>query len=215
MGGAWERMIGVTKKALMALGLKSPTDELTLQHLFVLAEFLVNSRPLTDVPHDPRMTTALTPMHILNGSQPAQANRYAAVEQDLCKISEARNERIQDFWHRWTREFLPTITRRTKWATESPPLKTGDIVYICDTDYRKGWTRGIVTKVYQDPSSGQVRRAMVRTGEGKECLRPAVRLAKLNIRQEQQEEENISTSLKWAPSVGRQGGIDPPPVGHP
>lgn len=94
MGGAWERMIGVTKKALMALGLKSPTDELTLQHLFVLAEFLVNSRPLTDVPHDPRMTTALTQMHILNGSQPAQANRYAAVEQDLCKIAEARNERI-------------------------------------------------------------------------------------------------------------------------
>lgn len=184
MGGAWERMIGVTKKALTALGLKTPTDELTLTHLFLLAEFIVNSRPLTEVPHAPGMATALTPMHILNGSPVAKSDRYAVVEHDLCKVADARNERIQEFWRRWTKEYLPTITRRTKWMKTSPPLKAGDVVYMCDTDYRVGWTRAIVTKVYQDSSSGQVRRALVRTGDGKEYIRPAVRLAKLNIRQE-------------------------------
>lgn len=184
MGGAWERMIGVTKKALLALGLKTPTDELTLTHLFVLAEFIVNSRPLTDVPHAPGMATALTPMHILNGALSTQAERYAGVEQDLCKVADARNERVQEFWRRWTDEYLPTITRRTKWTKKSPPLQAGDVVYMCDTDYRVGWTRAIVSKVYQDPSSGQVRRALVRTGDGKEYIRPAVRLAKLNVRQD-------------------------------
>lgn len=183
MGGAWERLIGVTKKALGALGLESPTSELKLRHLFVLAEYLVNSRPLTDVPHDPRTTTALTPMMILNGTPSGKTDRYAAVEQDLARVAEGRNERIQEFWRRWTREYLPTITRRLRWPAESRPLKEGDVVYVCDTDHRVGWPRAIVQRVFQDPISGQVRRAIVRMSDGKECLRPAVRLAKLNIRE--------------------------------
>ena len=68
MGGAWERLVRSVKTALKAvLKEQVPADE-TLHTLFVEAEALVNSRPLTFVSVDPDDLEALTPPHFLPGS---------------------------------------------------------------------------------------------------------------------------------------------------
>ncbi len=36
------------------------------------------------------------------------------------------------FWHRWVHEYLPTLTRRTKWFKSVTPLKIGDVVITVD-----------------------------------------------------------------------------------
>lgn len=181
-GGSWERMIGMTKRAWAALGIETAMEEERLRHLFTKAEYIVNLRPLTDVPHHPRTTRALTPLMLLNGT--ADADQAEADQVELQWLAEERDEQIQEFWTRWTREYLPTITRRTKWTQQTSALRVGDLVFYCESDYRRGWPRGRVPQVFADPESGQVRKAMVRWADGKESLKAAVRLAKLNIRQD-------------------------------
>lgn len=58
-------MIGMTKRALNSIGAEAAMEEERLKHLFIKAEYLINSRPLTDVPHHPNTTRALTPLMLL------------------------------------------------------------------------------------------------------------------------------------------------------
>ncbi|XP_037933053.1 uncharacterized protein LOC119667801 [Teleopsis dalmanni] len=84
------------------------------------------------------------------------------------------------FWRRWVREILPTLTRRGKWFNKVKPITVGDVVLIVDeTAKRNTWVKVIVieTTVAKD---GQVRRAKVKTTKGF-LERPAVKLAILDI----------------------------------
>lgn len=178
MGGSWERMIGLTKRALTAMGMESPISEERLRHLMIHAEYLINTRPLTEIPYDPRDNAAITPMSILLGYPGHQG------ETSVLEMSQARDESVQEFWRRWSQEYLRTIAHRSKWRGEVEPLQVGDLVYVCDTDYRSGWSRGRITHVFEDPLSKQVRRAKVEMREGKlkkVVLRPATRLARIQI----------------------------------
>ena len=82
---------------------------------------------------------------------------------------------------RWVREYLPDLTRRTKWYAKVPPIKIGDVVIIVDENQpRNTWKKGIVTET--TPSrSGHVRKAHVRTQTGI-YLRPAAKLAVLDVK---------------------------------
>lgn len=53
MGGAWERLVGVTKRALDAVLFKRTPTEEGLRRALLIAERLTNARPLTDIPTDP------------------------------------------------------------------------------------------------------------------------------------------------------------------
>ena len=53
--------------------------------------------------------------------------------------------KLQHFWSRWTREYLPGLARRCKWATARPPLKINDVCYITeDNKPRLSWLLGRV-----------------------------------------------------------------------
>ncbi|XP_070067078.1 uncharacterized protein [Drosophila virilis] len=86
------------------------------------------------------------------------------------------------FWKRWLREYLPTLTRRTKWFQPPlEPISVDDIVIkVDDGAKRKCWTRGVVVDVHR-LRDGQVRSAVVRTADGI-ITRPADKLAKLDIK---------------------------------
>jgi hypothetical protein len=64
-GGVWERLIKTVKKALYAVLNEKVPKEDTLQTLLVEVEFLVYSRPVTNVSSDPEDPESITPNQIL------------------------------------------------------------------------------------------------------------------------------------------------------
>ncbi|XP_065083544.1 uncharacterized protein LOC135705687 [Ochlerotatus camptorhynchus] len=187
MGGSWERLIRSVKTSLKSLNLpRRPSDEV-LRNALAEIENTLNSRPLTHVPIEDNAAPALTPNHILlgssNGAKPLTTldDSGAAVRQCWRASQIIANQ----FWRRWVAEYLPEITRRTKWyASSMLPVKIGDVVVIVDPNHpRNCWPKGrvIATRPGRD---GEVRSATIRTATGV-YERPVVKLAVLDIRRDE------------------------------
>ncbi|XP_055612959.1 uncharacterized protein LOC129759515 [Uranotaenia lowii] len=169
MGGAWERMVRSVKKAMetSVSACRKLSDE-GLWTLAVEAEGIVNSRPLTYLPIEAAEQEALTPNHLLIGS--SNGIKQPTVEQVDEKLALKNTwHQIQTqadtFWRRWIREYLPDLTRRTKWQSETRPICVGDLVIIVDEARRNGWVRGRVNEVIPG-QDGRVRKAIVQTHRG-------------------------------------------------
>ncbi|XP_053686569.1 uncharacterized protein LOC128736113 [Sabethes cyaneus] len=209
MGGPWERMVKSVKAAMKAVS-ESPrllSDEV-LETIMLEAEAIVNSRPLTYVPLEPADDEALTPNHfLLYGSigikQPVTGMTSGNVLRDSWKLSQ---QIVDNLWRRWVREYLPTLTRRTKWFEAVKPLKPGDLVIIVDEHARNQWERGRILEIFPD-KSGQVRRAMVQTSRGV-FARPAVKLALLDV----SAGENTEVVASETEVVHGSGDVDEPLV---
>ncbi|XP_055605770.1 uncharacterized protein LOC129753945 [Uranotaenia lowii] len=184
MGGAWERMVRSIKIAMEAVAnhAQNPCDEV-LETVVLEAEAIVNSRPLTYVPLDSAETEALTPNHflVIGDQAVTQPMSETLLSGSVLRDSWELTRRLVDiFWTRWIKEYLPTLTRRSKWFEATKPLQPGDVVIIVDEKKRNGWIRGRVLEVIP-ASDGEVRRAYVRTPNGV-GLYSAVRLARLDIK---------------------------------
>ncbi|XP_055633370.1 uncharacterized protein LOC129773750 [Toxorhynchites rutilus septentrionalis] len=182
MGGCWERLIQSIKKILVVVKPQRVTTEEVLRSYLIQVENIVNSRPLTHVPVDSCSSPALTPNHFLvgssNGSKPLVPYKDCPLAlQRSWKSSDALANR---FWQRWITEYLPTITRRTKWFNQVKPIAVGDVVIVVDPDLaRSCWPKGRVVSVTTS-SDGQVRSAVMQTASGL-YNRPAVKLAVLDV----------------------------------
>lgn len=190
MGGSWERLIRSIKSSLEHMAtIRNPNDEV-LRGAFMEAEYSVNSRPLTYIPLDSESDEALTPNHFLLGSSRGlkeAPSRPTTEEAASLRCQWRRAQYLADlFWRRWVKEYLPTITRRTKWFEKTKPIEKGDIVLIVDAESpRNSWPKGKVLDVVTG-RDGQVRQATVQTATGI-TTKPAVRLAVLDIIQQPQE----------------------------
>jgi hypothetical protein len=161
-----------------------PREEV-LQTLLVEAENIVNSRPLTHVSVDPDDPESLTPNHFLIGTSNGNAAPGKFAEMDLCLRKQWRiAQRLVDrFWKRWVQEYLPTLTRRTKWFRKTGPVKIGDLVFIADGNLpRNQWPRGLVVGTTLGPD-GQVRVAEVKTQFGF-LARHVVKLCVLDVKKD-------------------------------
>ncbi|XP_055623075.1 uncharacterized protein LOC129766532 [Toxorhynchites rutilus septentrionalis] len=143
MGGCWERLIRTVKANLMAIqSSRQPTDEV-LRNVLIEIESIVNSRPLTHVPIDSDSAPALTPNHFLLGSSdgskpsddPILDNSGSALLQNWRTSQIIANQ----FWRRWVTDYLPEITRRTKWFVHTKPIVIGDVVIIVDPQLPRNW----------------------------------------------------------------------------
>ena len=184
MGGVWERLVGSVKKTLYRiLKARYPKEE-TLSTLLMEAESVVNSRPLTHVSVDPSDPEALTPNHFLMGTSSAVQLPGQFSTDDLClrkqwRIAQALTDQ---FWRRWIKEYLPTLTRRVKWNRRTEPVKVGDIVIIADDNSPRGsWPKGKVSAVYPG-RDGVVRMADVATAGGQIFRRPVAKLCVLDVK---------------------------------
>ena len=182
MGGSWERLVKSVKTALRStLRERAPRDEM-LQTLFVEAENSVNSRPLTHVPTDPDDPESLTPNHFLIGASSGAQLPGVFIDKDLNLRKQWRiSQRLADhFWKRWMKEYLPTLTRRTKWFRQVKPVQVKDLVFIADGDLpRNQWPRGVVIKTYPG-RDGHVRVVDVQTKNGV-FRRPVAKICVLDV----------------------------------
>lgn len=179
MGGVWERQIRTVRRLFAGLtGDQRLTDE-ALHTLLVTAEGIVNNRPLTALPGDVGELGALTPNHLL---MLRAADRPAPPPEGDVPHIRQRWRQVQhladQFWRRWTREYLPLLRTRTKWQAPEPNVRVGDVVIITDANTpRDVWPLARVEETLPGPD-GLVRMARVRTARGV-LLRPITRLVVL------------------------------------
>ncbi|XP_062539103.1 uncharacterized protein LOC134207395 [Armigeres subalbatus] len=183
MGGSWERMVRSVTSALASISTGGKPDDETLRTFLIEAESIVNSRPLTYLPIDSEEQKALTPNCFLMLStsgvkhpagEPIVERAGARCNWDLCK------RLLDTFWGRWVKEYLPTITKRTKWFKDYKPVEVGDLVVVVEDRVRNGWLRGRVLRVFPG-RDGRVRNAEVETASAGVVVRSVAKLAVLKI----------------------------------
>lgn len=104
-------------------------DDEGLLTLAIEAEGMVNSRPLTYLPLDSEEAEALTPNHFLLGSSSGVRQPAAEPTDEAVALRSTWGQvqhQMDTFWKRWSREYLPTLTRRTKWFGEVKPVAVGE-----------------------------------------------------------------------------------------
>lgn len=181
-GGCWERMVQCVKRVLvMTLKERAPRVE-TLRTLLIEAANIVNSRPLTHVPVSPSDEEPITPNHFLIGTGCSTTIPSGLDERVWCLRKQWRiaQQLTSRFWSQWVKEYLPELTRRTKWHRERPPISVGDLVLVCDANQsRNEWRRGRVSTLFPGPD-GRVRNVEVTTTAGV-LRRPVSKLAVLDV----------------------------------
>ncbi|XP_058839077.1 uncharacterized protein LOC131694616 [Topomyia yanbarensis] len=183
MGGAWERMVRSIKTAVeLAYNNNRRLDDEALETFMVEAEAIVNSRSLTYLPLASEEHEALTPNHFLLGSssgvrQPAMETTGSS--KALRSSWDEIQHQLDVFWRRWTREYLPTLTKRPKWCGEAKPVTEGELVLVVGDGRRNEWTRGRIAQVIKGVD-GRIRQAIVQTARGL-VRRPVARLVVLEV----------------------------------
>ena len=167
-GGVWERQIRTVKETLHALLNEQRPSYEVLSTLLCEVEKIMNSTPLFHVPVEPYDEDVLTPFHFLIGrATPSYPTGAFSAHVDLKKRWHHAQKLADHFWQRWVREYLPTLTQRTKWHKSSANVETGDVVIVVDQRHPRGiWPKGIVEKTYPG-ADGVVRSVEVRTVHGR------------------------------------------------
>jgi hypothetical protein len=176
-GGFYERMFRTIKMSLKRVLGRSLLSYSEMNTVLTDVEAAINSRPLTTVSSDSRDPEPLTPAHLAIG-RPLKTLPDQAAESVLPPDANRRylyiQRVIENFWKRWTQEYLPLLTVRRKWTLEKPPVS--DIVLISDDNTPRGkWPMAIITETIRG-SDGLVRNVMLRTHNGKVLSRPVQRL---------------------------------------
>jgi hypothetical protein len=166
-GGAYERMIRSTRKILLAVTNEQRLTDDGLSTLFCIAEGVLNSRPLTIVPDDSSDINPLTPNLLLRPGTSNDLPLGKFIDRDQFSRRWRQLQFLGDrFWHRWRKEYYPTLQLRSKWFRPQNNINVGDVVLIVDHNLpRNQWLLGIVTEVF--PAKDQlVRSAKIRTKLG-------------------------------------------------
>lgn len=153
-GGIWERQIKSVRNVINALLLtnsKHLDDDLLLTFL-AEAEATINSRPLTveNLGSANEMVPITPQMLITSKIDPILPPPGSFESADL--YSRKRWRRVQhlaqEFWSRWTKEYLMTRQTRSKWQDHKKNIKIGDIVIIIENvEYRNSWILARIIEV--------------------------------------------------------------------
>ncbi|XP_058448965.1 uncharacterized protein LOC131428922 [Malaya genurostris] len=197
-GGVWERLIRIIKnciyEVLNTCGERRPQVE-TLRSALIQAEFMLNSRPLTDIAIDGIDDEVLTPFHFLIGRAGEYVPPFDPAQQELTtKQWKMVQHYSRHFWNKWKKEYIPTLLKRNKWTGKIVPIKVNDIVVIADDNIPHGkWLKGRVIETHV-AADGQVRSVMIQTVKGI-YKRPAVNVAILDVRRDEEEQNNETSTV--------------------
>ena len=175
-GGLWESGIKCVKHHLRRVVAQATLHFEELSTVLTQIEAMLNSRPLISLSNDPNDLQALTPSHFLTGST---LNGLPDPPDNHCMPLTRRWSLVQsisnDFWKRWSTEYLPMLQRRDKWTKDESCLNINDLVLLAeDNTLPLQWVLGRVTNLIPG-SDGIVRVVDVKTSRGV-LRRPVVKL---------------------------------------
>ena len=184
-GGAWERLVRSTKKALNACLGQQIVTESVLRTALIELESILNSRPLTHNSSDPRDYTASTPNHFLLGRANYMVTLDLFHDKEINSRKRWRQTQViaNHVNQRWLKEYLPQLTLRHRWLINQQSVSTDDLVMIVNENIPRGqWELGRVVQLFPGDDN-QVRVVKVKTAKG-EYIRPVAKLCLLeeNVR---------------------------------
>ena len=132
MGGAWEIMVKLTKRALKTVTNDRPMYEEVLRRFLVEVESTLNSRPLTSISDDFNDLQVLTPNHFLTSklTKYFSSNEFPQSDINRRKCWKSVQALANMFWTRFIKEYLPTIQERRKWNKVTRNFVINDIVLV-------------------------------------------------------------------------------------
>lgn len=152
-GGLWEAAVKLTKNHLQRACKTSILNFEELTTLLCQIEACLNSRPLTPLSSDPSDVRALTPGHFIIGvpllevPEPVESTNLS-LSSRWTLIQRAK----QEFWKRWTRDYLHHLQQRPKWLSEKRDLQIGDLIVIHDPQSPPlQWKLGKIIETHPGP----------------------------------------------------------------
>ncbi|KMQ82460.1 bel12-ag transposon polyprotein [Lasius niger] len=128
------------------------TKVLNFEELITLLtqiEACLNSRPLTPLSSDPKDLEVLTPGHFLVGPAPLTLQELnGSPVPTLLENWRAVQSLRDQFWTRWSKEYLVGLQQRSKWKKFKPNVQVGDLVLVSDDTQKSTWPLARVTKTF-------------------------------------------------------------------
>ncbi|CAG4951544.1 unnamed protein product [Colias eurytheme] len=182
-GGLWEAGVKSTKYHLKRIvGDKTLTYE-ELSTVLTQVEACLNSRPISQMSNHPEDPQPLTPAHFLVGEplvSVPEAN-YEDSNVNSLKRWQLTQRMSQDFWRRWSREYLTQLQHRYKWSASTPEPEIGSVVLVKEDDLPPTrWLFGLV--VDKHPGLDKLTRVVTLKYKGNLIKRPLSKLILLPVK---------------------------------
>lgn len=164
-GGLWEAAIKSAKHHILRAVGNLVLNFEEFATVLTTVESILNSRPLTSLSNDPNDLNPLTPGHFLIGESLTAFPEKNILEVPDNRLSNYQKcEKIkQQFWKRWSVEYLNRLQQRPKWLTPSRDLKVNQIVLVKDDNLPPlKWSLARIIEVCPS-SDGRVRVARIIT----------------------------------------------------
>ncbi|KAF2902728.1 hypothetical protein ILUMI_03458 [Ignelater luminosus] len=136
-GGLWESNIKSLKIHLYKIIGNANLNYEGLYTVLTQIEMILNSRPLSPLSDDPRDYRALTPMHFILGRSATCIPETELINEPFNKLTQhqRRQQLIQHFWVRCSKEVIPTYQRRNKWFRDTDvDIKIGSLVLLSNSN---------------------------------------------------------------------------------
>ncbi|XP_018371751.1 PREDICTED: uncharacterized protein LOC108766752 [Trachymyrmex cornetzi] len=132
MGGLWEAAVKAVKFHLIRIAGEASLRHEELNTLLVQIEAILNSRPLTPLSADPNNFSVLTAGYFLIGCPLIAYPEPTITDLNINRLDRwQRVEQLrQQFWLRWTKEYLHVCQQRSKWNTITNPMQIGQLVIV-------------------------------------------------------------------------------------
>lgn len=207
MGGAYERLVGITKQAILRTFHGVALNESQFRTALVEIASILNSRPNTYTSNDLE-DMPLTPSHFLqahlsNDEVDPQLEAPSTATTRLQRLFQQHSHLLDRFWSYWRHSYLQFLRERTnenqfpkRTVTFMP--KVGDVVLIeADNTKRNHWKMGRITDLPVS-ADGQIRSAILRVATGHNIARPLTMLYPIEteppveIQPPPKEDDNVS-----------------------
>jgi hypothetical protein len=171
MGGLWEINVKSVKGHLKRILGNSNLTSQEMNTLLIRIEACLNSRPITPISSDPNDLQPLTPGHFLIGEPLNCFPEYDFTEVPINRLARWEFvERLrQQFWKRWTKEYLTQFQSRSKWKTDAVTtgsLDIGKMVVLAEDNLPPlQWKIGRIVETHPG-DDGKIRVVTVRTAQG-------------------------------------------------
>jgi len=149
-GGLWEAAVKSMKYHLRrTLGAQIATYE-ELGTLLVEIEACLNSNPSVFLPNDSH-TSYLSPEHFLIGEPLTQLPiiNYSNIKMSRLSRWQTFQQQLQNYWKRWSADYLHKLQHRQRWHHSSPNIQPGDPVILReDNTAPLHWPTAVITDVH-------------------------------------------------------------------
>lgn len=167
-GGLWESGVRSCKHHLLRVVGNAHLTFEEMTTVLVQIEAVLNSRPISPMSADPNDLLPLSPAHFLVGR-----SLTAPITEQLTEIPVHRLTRYQrleqikqNFWNRWSKEYISEMQTRSKWRENKPDLQPNTLVVIKeDNSPPLKWSLGRIIST-QPGKDGVSRVADIRTTSG-------------------------------------------------